>query len=161
MSNVDNHVTLVTPARYPTNETAIKPTNVMPEANPSNPSIRFIALAIPTIHKQDKPNANHCGKETVPNPTNWTVVKFKSAPQTTKPAIKNSPESFILGDNRAKSSKKPITNIPIEPNNRVPISALSPINILFNCGTVREATETTTMNDKRIAAPPNLGVACW
>ena len=48
------------PARYPTTDTANSP-KVMPEASPSNPSIRLIAFAIPTIQRQDSANPSHSG----------------------------------------------------------------------------------------------------
>ena len=68
ISKVDIHVTEETPAKYPTTDTAKSPNKVIPDASPSNPSMRFIALAIPTIHTQESPKPNHSGKVSVPSP---------------------------------------------------------------------------------------------
>ena len=84
ISKVDIHVTDEIPAKYPTTEIAKRPNKVIPEASPSNPSIRLIAFAIPTIHRQESAKPTHSGKVIDPRPKNWTVVNDKLAPQTTK-----------------------------------------------------------------------------
>ena len=58
------------PPKYPTTDTAKSPKRVIPEASPSNPSIRLIAFAIPTIHRQESPKPTHSGKVSKPSPKN-------------------------------------------------------------------------------------------
>ena len=41
----------ILPISYANHERVINMTNVIPEANPSRPSMRLIAFMIPTIHK--------------------------------------------------------------------------------------------------------------
>ena len=130
----------------------------MPEASPSKPSIKLIAFAIPTIHRQESPKPNHCGKLIDPRPKNWTELNERFAPQTTNPAIKNSPSNFVLGDKRARSSKKPIIKTPSDPRRTDPITAITPNNSC-NRGTANPAIRTTSKKDRRTAAPPNRGVA--
>ena len=72
----------------------------------------------------------------------------------------NSPNNFVLADNRARSSKKPITKIPIEPRIIDPITGFIPVKDSLSCGTETPATEITMKKEIRIAAPPSLGVAC-
>ena len=87
-------------------------------------------------------------------------MKDKLAPQTTNPATKNSPNSFVFGAKRARSSRNPMTKIPSDPRIMDPITGLFPHNISLNCGTDNPAIAITTKKDARTAAPPNLGVAC-
>ena len=44
----------ILPISCANHEKVINMTNVIPEDNPSRPSMRLIALMIPTIHKTDK-----------------------------------------------------------------------------------------------------------
>ena len=91
---------------------------------------------------------------------NSTAMKDKLAPQTTRPAIKNSPINLVLGAKRARSSRKPIVKIPSDPRRTNPITELFTQSSSLNFGTDNPAIKTTDVKDRRIAAPPNLGVAC-
>ena len=89
-------------------------------------------------------------KATDPSPKNWTEVKDKLAPHTTKPAIKNSPNSFVFGAKRERSSKNPITKIPIDPKIMDPIIGFCPPRNSRNWGTIRPAIEITNKKDNKI-----------
>ena len=56
--------------KYPTTATESKPARAIPDAKPSNPSIRFMALAMPTIRKVANPIPSHAGMLTDPRPKN-------------------------------------------------------------------------------------------
>ena len=69
ISKVDIQVTEEMPAKYPTTDTAKSPKSYA-RCKSSNPSIRLIAFAIPTIQRQERPNPSHSGKSTDPSPKN-------------------------------------------------------------------------------------------
>ena len=108
---------------------------------------------MPTIHRHESPNPNQSAKKTDPKPRNCTDVNDKFAPQTTKPAIKNSPNNLVLGAKRARSSRNPTTKIPREPIMIEPTTGFSPKSRLDIWGTVNPAMKTTTKKEIRIAAP--------
>ena len=88
------------------------------------------------------------------------MVKERLAPHTTRPAIANSPISLVRGESLARSSRNPMTKIPKEPKTMDPTTGFGTKSKWLICGTEKLAMPTTTKNENRMEAPPNLGVAC-
>ena len=118
------------------------------------------ALANPVIHKHAKPKPTQLGNEIDPMPIISTVEKERSANQTTKPTVANSPKSLIRGDNRLKSSRTPIPKITSDPKIIIPAIGFSPHKAAPNDGTVNPPIKRTTKYETKTAPPPSRGMAC-